>query len=467
VFVTLARTGGNFRQALKRISTDLLAKHRRDPRTDNPEGWRPPYYKAARTALVSRIASKKLMSLRKILFWIHLTIGCSAGVVVFLMSVTGVLLAYQRQITNWGDRSFRSTPPTPGSQRLPIETIIAGVLAANGDPPSSISLRSGPAAPAEVGFGREHVLLVDMYSGKILGESSHSTRAFFQSVENWHRWLGAPLERRQTARAVTGACNLGFLLLVMSGPFLWLPRKWSIQNVRAVAFFRRGLSGRARDFNWHHVIGIWCALPLFIVVLSGVVMSYPWANNLVYRLTGSEMPLQDNARRGSGPARPRAEGRRRNENGRDAGASQSAASIGGLNEPWKRAEQQVPGWQSITLRLPQGSRGPLAFTIDTGSGGRPDQRSQLTLDRRTGAVIRWEPFSSYNAGRRVRSWLRFLHTGEAGGVAGETVAAIASAGAAILAWTGIWLACRRLWRWKTRRSAALAGTPAVQVTARV
>ena len=89
----------------------------------------------------------------------------------------------------------------------------------------------------------------------------------------------------------------------------------------------------------------------------------------------------------------------------------------------------------------------MAFTIDMGDGGRPDERSQLTLDRRTGDVVRWEPFSSYNTGRRVRAWLRFLHTGEAGGVAGETVAgSTATAGAVVLVWTGIWLACRRLAR---------------------
>jgi len=34
--------------------------------------------------------------------------------------------------------------------------------------------------------------------------------------------------------------------------------------------------------------------------------------------------------------------------------------------------------------------------------------------------------------------------------AGQTVAGIASAGAAVLVWTGLWLACRRLLRWRGR-----------------
>jgi uncharacterized iron-regulated membrane protein len=382
------------------------------------------------------------MSWRKILFWIHLATGCLAGTIVLIMSVTGVLLAYERQITSWADRDYRSTPPAAGAMRLPIEAMTEKVTAQNGALPSVITLRSDPAAPAEVSFGREHVYLVDVYSGSVLGEGSQSVRSFFQKVENWHRWLGASNGNHAVGRAITGACNFGFLLLLVSGPFLWMPRRWSWQNVMPIALFRGGLSGRAREFNWHNVIGIWCAVPLFIIVLSGVVMSYPWANNLLYRLTGNEPPVQGNGPpRGAGGPR----GAQRARRGEEA-----PPSLAGLNPLWARAEQQVPGWRSLTLRLPPRGRGPMSFTIDTGNG-RPDQRAQLTLDRRTAEVVRWEPFSSYNASRRLRTWFRFLHTGEAGGIAGQTVAGIATAGAAMLVWTGIFLAIRRLSRWRNRR----------------
>jgi uncharacterized iron-regulated membrane protein len=398
------------------------------------------------------------MSLRRILFWIHLTTGCLAGAVVLIMSVTGVLLAYQRQITSWVDRDFRSTLPVPGAGRLPIETMLGTVIASKGSLPSAITLRADPTAPAEVSFGREQVFLIDVYTGKILGRSSPTTRAFFQSVENWHRWLGASNEHRPIGRALTGACNLGFLLLVLSGPFLWIPRRWSWPNVKAIILFRGGLSGRARDFNWHNVIGIWCAVPLLTIVLSGVVMSYPWANSLLYRLAGNEPPTQTSGQRSE--TEPRQTKARRQIAG-DPGVSAPA----GFNALWARAEQQVSGWRSVALRMPPSGRGPLTFTIDIGAGGRPDQRSQLTLDRRTAEVIRWEPFSTYNTGRRLRSWLRFLHTGEAGGIAGETVAGIASTGAAALVWTGLWLACRRGLRWRKRRKPMQEDSDDVQMTA--
>ena len=386
------------------------------------------------------------MSFRKILFWIHLATGCLAGAVILIMSVTGVLLIYQRQITTWFDRAglgsdFRAAPPRAGVARLPVETMLADICTQKKSMPSAITLRAALDAPAEVSFGREHVFFVDAYTGRILGEGSQRTRSFFRAVEDWHRWLGASNEHRAAARVVTGACNLGFLFLVVTGPFLWIPRKWSWPNVRAVAAFRRGIAGRARDFNWHNVIGIWCAAPLFLIVVSGVVMSYPWANNLLYRITGNEVPARGARQRPGAESRP-TDGHRRNVS--------AESNLAGFNALWTRAEQQVPGWQSVTLRLPPSNGATMTFTIDKGNGGRPDQRSQLTLDSRTAELIRWEPFSSYNAGRRLRSWFRFLHTGEAGGIAGQTIAGIASAGAAMLVWTGIWLAFRRLRAYRKR-----------------
>ena len=61
-----------------------------------------------------------------------------------------------------------------------------------------------------------------------------------------------------------------------------------------------------------------------------------------------------------------------------------------------------------------------------------------------------ETFDSFNTGRRIRSWLRFIHTGEAGGIPGQTIAGIASAGAAVLVWTGLMLAWRRFRSWRQR-----------------
>ncbi|HEX8352164.1 MAG TPA: PepSY-associated TM helix domain-containing protein [Pyrinomonadaceae bacterium] len=375
-------------------------------------------------------------------FWCHLAAGVTAGLVILNMCVTGVLLAYQRQVTQWADRrGYKVEPPGVGALRLGVETLLA--RARESQPaaqPSAVTLYSDAGAPAAVAFPGGRTLFLNPYTGEALGEGSARVRGFFRVVTDWHRWLGAGAENRAAGRAVTGAANLIFLFIVGSGFYLWWPRTWTRNSLRAVSWFRRGQAGRARDFNWHNVIGFWSALPLFVVVLSGVVISYTWASNLVFRVAGEEPPAQLQRPAPAGGA------------GQQQQGGGTSAPLGGLDALWVRAGRQVEGWRSIQMQVPQKADAPVAFAIDRGNGGQPHLRAQLTLDRATGEVVRWEPASNNTAGRRLRSWLRFAHTGEVYGLAGQTVAGLVSLGGAFLVFTGLSLAWRRFYSWRGRRA---------------
>ncbi|HVF27688.1 MAG TPA: PepSY-associated TM helix domain-containing protein [Pyrinomonadaceae bacterium] len=385
--------------------------------------------------------------MRKVIFWCHLVAGVFAGVVVLIMSVTGVLLTYEKQMLAQADARTYKIAPTSPVTRLPIATLVARAREAKpAAVPTNITFRPAPTAAAAVAFGREGSVFVNPYTGEVLGEGAKGMRDFFRVVTDWHRWLGAGGERRSIARGVTGACNLAFLFLVTSGIYLWMPRKWTRKQVRSVAWFKRGLSGKARDFNWHNVIGLWTVVPLFVVVLAAVPISYTWASNLVYSIVGEEPPQP------RGPQTPAPGGPPQQRGAVDRGAP--TVSLDGLDQLLARAEQQMPDWQSISMQLPAAAGAPVSFTIDAGSGGQPHKRAQLTLDGKSGEVVRWEPFSSFSRGRQLRSFLRFAHTGEVAGLVGQTVAGLASLGAAVLVWTGLALTWRRFRAWRVRGTVA-------------
>jgi uncharacterized iron-regulated membrane protein len=382
---------------------------------------------------------------RTLIFWLHLAAGLIAGSIVLIMSVTGMLLMYEQQIVEWAERDLRSVQPAPGAVRLTVERLLGEVMAAQpGASPSSLTLQADPAAAALVSLGREQTLYVDPYTGRVIGEGSRKVRAAFHGITDWHRWLGTEGEGRDRARAITGACNLAFLFLILSGFYLWFPRKWTRRQVRNVTWFRRGLSGKARDFNWHNTIGFWLCLPLFFIVLSGVVISYPWAGDLLLRLSGEDVPPRRSEGRGPGGDRER----------------RGSLELDGLDQLWLQAERRVADWKSISLRLPASLEAPVAFTILRGGRGRPDLRAQLTLDRASGEVVTWQPYASQSAGRKARAWMRWLHTGEAGGLIGQTLAGIASAGASVLVWTGLALAWRRFFPRKKATAERVLSSPA-------
>jgi uncharacterized iron-regulated membrane protein len=372
--------------------------------------------------------------LRTLIFWIHLPAGVTAGLVILLMCVSGAILACQPSAIAWAERGWRSRPPTSGAGHLGVEALLERARAHRpGLRPTMLTLRADPTAPATIAMGRDGQVLLDAYSGEVLGEGATRARAFFRSVEDWHRRLAMEGEGRGAGRAVTGAANLAFLVLVATGPILWWPRR----GVRAVALFQRGLTGRARDFNWHNVLGIWSALPLLVMVATATVFSYDWANTLLFGMVGEAPPARSRPG-GNAPGSP--------------GSPAPDLATSGLDRLWARAEAQVEGWRSITLRLPTAPEAPVTFSIDRGRGGRPDQRAQLTLDRRTAAVLSFEPYAAQSRGRQLRAWVRFSHTGEAFGAAGQAVAGLASAAGAVLVGTGLALAGRRLAGWQARRS---------------
>ena len=359
---------------------------------------------------------------------------------ILTLCATGVLLAFQPQVLRVAERRARNVAPRPSSAPVAAGSLLRlAARASPGGSPVSLTVSADRGEAAAASFGRERTLYLDPATGAVTGSGSAGWRAFFAKVQDVHRWLAFDGDRRELGKAVTGAASFAFLGLALTGLYIWWPRLRGFERAGSVALFRRGLSGKARDFNWHNVIGVWSAPVLLVLTATALPMSYRWANALVYRIAGGDPP----------PAG--AEGRPRS--GREAGgAPLSPADAAALDRLWRVAAARSPGWRAITLRVPERRGAPVGFTIEESGYANRFARSSLTLDPKTGAVVRWEPYAEASGGRRLRSWMRFLHTGEALGPAGQTAAAAASLGGTLLAVTGISLALRRFRAWRIRRA---------------
>src|SRR5688572_5059762 len=167
------------------------------------------------------------MQLRTLIFWPHLVAGVLAGAVILVMSITGVLLTYERQMIAWSDSHLRSAPPSPGAERLPVETLLDRFRRTHPEvTPAAITIGSAPDATAVLTVP-QRTLHLDIYTGRILGEGAQGVRRVMSELRAWHRWLAVDGEGRPAARAVTGWANVLFLFIVASGAYLWLPRKWT------------------------------------------------------------------------------------------------------------------------------------------------------------------------------------------------------------------------------------------------
>jgi uncharacterized iron-regulated membrane protein len=403
-----------------------------------------------------------LRPVRTVLFWSHLTAGVLAGIVILIMSATGAMLALKPQIMDRIDAGVRFVKPESAA-RLPPSLILAVVGAVRPDAaPTAMTVDRDPSASVSVALGRGGTVYVNPYTGAALGSGSERAAAFFRSVEDWHRWLAVTGETRTAARAATGAANLAFFVLAVTGLYIWWPRKWTAQHTAPILVFRRTLGGRARDFNWHNVIGFWCAPAIIVMTLSGVVMSYPWATDLLYRALGSTPPSRAADRGGAQGGPVRQAGGAREAVSREASAPRVPD---GIDIAWTRAEQRLHTWRTITARFPARAGAPVTFSISDGASWNRFARSQLTVDAATGEIRQWQAYQDASLGQRARGWLRFAHTGELAGLPGQIVAGIGCVGGVTLSWTGLALAVRRWLNWKIW-ARALAGSGASLVRAR-
>jgi len=400
---------------------------------------------------------------RKILFWMHLSSGVVAGVLILLMSVTGIAMTYERQML--AAAAARNHVQVPAGQaRLGADELAAAARAAHtGEGELSLVFDADPAVPVTANAGRQTAALLDPYTGAAITDASTGTRGFMSTMRSWHRWLGG--DASSVGGILIDYSNLLFVFIIVSGLYLWLPAVWRWRTVRGLVFFQKKyINGKVRDFNWHHVFGIWMLIPLFLIALSGVVISFPWASNLVYAAFGEQAPQRGGGpggggggggERAGGPggSGPR-EGQSRGERPGPAADVGSETPRVSLQQLFDVAATQVPDWQRITL--PVRARGDhVDVQVEIRSTERRAPRRTLELAIADASVLKDSgppAAATQSRAQKARSWFRFVHTGEQYGVIGQTIAGLASLAACFLVYTGLALAWRRLIRPLFRRA---------------
>jgi uncharacterized iron-regulated membrane protein len=390
---------------------------------------------------------------RKILFWMHLSCGVVAGLLILLMSATGVLLTYERQMIESAGRANHVAAPA-GHGRLDVDSLAeAARAAAPGNDRLSLVIDANPGAPVSVSAGRSTAALLNPYTGEVIEDAATGTRGFMSTMRSWHRWMGG--DSNSIGAKLIDYSNLLFVFIIISGLYLWLPAVWRWRTVRGVLLFqRRYINAKVRDFNWHHVFGVWMLIPLFLIAVSGAVISFPWASNLVYAAFGEAPPARGGGGGGPGAGGPGGGGNR----GGEARAQPAAAEVPEAPRPslqkfFEVAVATVPEWQKITI--PVALRGDhVDVQVEPRSKQQRPPRRTLELSTIDASLLS-DPGpggATQTAGQRARSWFRFVHTGEQYGVIGQTIAGLASLAACFLVYTGLALAWRRLIRPLYRRS---------------
>ncbi|WP_319411007.1 PepSY-associated TM helix domain-containing protein [uncultured Cohaesibacter sp.] len=371
------------------------------------------------------------MSFRRIIFWAHLVVGVATGLVIFALAFTGVMLTYEMQIKAAFDP--RVAPAAGQTQTLSADEILKIAQPAFPGQTATLNFYNDASRPVSVSAGRHEAKLINQYDGSFIVDESNPTEGFFGLMENIHRNLAMGFD--SAGGDIVKISNVAFLFIILSGIYLWLPKKWKWPFLKQKIFFLKMPTSKARDLNWHHVFSFWVLIPLLAVVGSGAVLSYQWANDLVFSVAGLQAPM-----------------------GRGQGKGMWARSTGGgaSNMPVEqlvsyqtildKAKGVESDWKTISIIVPDTDQAKsVDILIDTGNGKQVSTQQTITYDRESGDVTSIKgPDEMASPTQALKRYIRFLHTGEVYGVIGQTLAGIASLACLFLVWTGFALAWRRL-----------------------
>lgn len=215
---------------------------------------------------------------------LHLWLGLASGLVVFVVSLTGALFSFQREVSNawYHDRFFVAA--APGDQ--PLTALLRTAADTLHTPIDYVTTYRDPARAWEFmsyktndtaltyfgGVERFRSVFIDPHTGRVTGFRDYK-HDFFNIVKylHWSLLLNTPI-----GQPIVGWATLLFVLMLVTGLILWWPRRWSKSARRQAFTIRWGSRKRRLNYDLHNVLGFYTLLVALVLGLTGMVFAFTW-----------------------------------------------------------------------------------------------------------------------------------------------------------------------------------------------
>ena len=248
---------------------------------------------------------KKKITFRKIINDIHLWLGIGSGIILFIVCLTGTILAFEQEIKSVLNKSTYKIDEKAEKKSIydiknEIEKSgqynVAEFIIIQNDYTALVIENEPKGIKAHDDHEDDHGpsrinLHINPFNGNILPEENFNNgNAFFLSVMKLHRWL---LLDVKIGRPIVGAATIIFIVLCVSGLILWIPKK-----VKKAKQWKRGLTIKWKA-NWkrinydiHNTLGFYALIPLLLMGLSGLIWSFPSYYNGLENVLGDKLGKQ-------------------------------------------------------------------------------------------------------------------------------------------------------------------------------
>ncbi|NJN24910.1 MAG: PepSY domain-containing protein [Cyclobacteriaceae bacterium] len=380
------------------------------------------------------------MPLKKIIGKIHLWLGLSSGLLVFVIAITGCIYAFQEEIQN-ATQSYRFIQQQEKPFLPPSEIQLIALQQLPDKHLHAIMYQDSVHAAKAIFYSYEDqyyfFVYINPYSGEVM-KIKDVNADFFRFILDGHFYLWLPPEIGQP---IAASATLIFFFMLISGIVLWWPKKNT--HLRQKLSIKRVSGWKRKNYDLHSVLGFYISWLALILVYTGLIWGFEWFRNSAYYVaTGGEDYVEYH----------------------DPGSKEikdQSASIPAIDRVWAIMNAEYPQADWIEIHPPEDSLSSIAANAnpDGSTYWKTDYRyfDQYTLEELSVPHI-YNRLHESGMAQKLFRMNYDIHVGGILGLPGKIIAFLLSLTIASLPVTGFvfWLGKRK--KHKTHLSYPLSST---------
>jgi uncharacterized iron-regulated membrane protein len=227
---------------------------------------------------------------KKLIGKIHLWLGLSSGIIVFIIAITGCLYAFQEEIQNITEeyrfvkeQNVNFLPPSKlvGIAKKELPNKLLHAIKYN-EKNNAVEAEFYQYEPSYY-----YTVFINPYTGKVLKTVNHE-EGFFAFILDGHFNLWLPHEIGQV---VVSVATLIFLVLLVSGFILWYPKNKNAAKQRFSFKWKKGTKWKRKNYDLHNITGFYMLIIGIIFAITGLVWGFQWFAYSYYTMSGGEKSL--------------------------------------------------------------------------------------------------------------------------------------------------------------------------------
>jgi uncharacterized iron-regulated membrane protein len=363
---------------------------------------------------------------KKLIRQIHLWLGLSSGLIVFTVAITGAIWTFESEISDL----LYPYRKVEVQQNKPIISI-AGVKEKVKPYLQKINniYYLGKNRTIQVREWNEmngklinNYVYLNPYTGEVLYIKKDDP-SFFDVVLELH----TSLLLGDTGTEIVRYATLIFLLLLISGIFLWWPRNKLNFKQRLKFDWKASTKWKRKNYDLHSILGFYACWIIIFATITGLAWGFKWVDRTIYAVATLGEPFKDYAAVNS------------ISNSGFRHIPDFDDSV--LNFAFTNYNKPVESWYYY---FPQNETEAISLYLN------PDantwyKATNYFFDQRTGKLLMTESPESFNNGQLIRNMYYDIHIGKILGLPGPLLVFFGSLIVASLPITGlyIWYGRRR------------------------